>query len=174
MQPALKKHGDLGEALECSRKGLRIFTELAAADPTNWLARANVGASELSIGEVLMLKGEILEAMPHTLRAIAIFEAEVHKSPTEIASQAEGYWILAKSYSSLAEPESSLGKKVQFLREARSWYRKSLSMWQQDPKQGQPNPLGGQSSGEQVAKDLAKCEAMLAKLQTQRPIAKPN
>ena len=174
MQPVLLSHGDLDEALQCSRKGLYIFTELVAADPTNWLARANVGASELNIGEVLMLQGEIVQAMPHIRRAIAIFEADEHKGQTEASSSAEAYSILARSYLFLAEREASLPKKSEHLREARSWYQKSLRGWQTEANHRQPNPAGDHGFADQAAKDLSKCEAMLAKLNAQTAAGNPN
>jgi len=170
LQPLLEKHGDLDRALEYSRNALEIFTQLAADDPANWLARANAGASEAGIGEVLLAKEEIVQAVPHIRRAIAIFEADEHKGPIEIASQAEAYSILAKSYSSLADHEASLDSKVEHLREARSWYQKSLSIWQKSPNSSL-DPLRVHGSGAQTAKDLAQCEAMLAGLNIQRPIA---
>ncbi|MGA8153945.1 MAG: serine/threonine-protein kinase [Terriglobales bacterium] len=173
LQPALEKHGDLDEALETSRKGLQIFTELAAADPANWLARANIGASELSIGELLMLKGEILQAMPHTRRAIAIFEAEKHESPTEMVSRAEAYSILARSYSSLADYAASPGRKVEHLLEARSWYQKSLHAWQLVPSHGSPDAFENDEA-KRTSENLAKCDAALAKLNAQKPVAKLN
>jgi serine/threonine protein kinase/tetratricopeptide (TPR) repeat protein len=163
LEPVLKKHGDLDEALEYSNKGLQIFTQLAAADPANWLARANVGASEGAIGEVLVSKGQIYQAMLHTRHAIAIFEADEHKTGTEIASQAEAYSTLAIAYSSVAGRDSSPDKKVGHLREARLWYQKSLLTWQQLPRLDSSDHSSS-NEGKQAAEQLAQCEAELAKL----------
>jgi eukaryotic-like serine/threonine-protein kinase len=167
LQPILEKHGDLDQALDRSRKALQIFTQLAAADPANWLARANEGAAEASVGEVLIAKREIVQAMPHIRHAIAIFEADERKGPIEIASQAEAYSILAESYSSLATREASRASKIGHLREARSWYQKSLNIWQQNPYHRSLDPLRVHQSGEQVANELAKCDATLAELNAQ-------
>jgi hypothetical protein len=49
------------------------------------------------------------------------------------------------------------------LREARSWYQKSLRTWQQDPNHSSLQPSSG-NGAEQSTKQLAKCEAALAKL----------
>ena len=167
LEPALVKRGDLDEALQLSRKGLNIFTELVAADPTNWLARANVGASELNVAAVLMRKGDTAHAIPHIQRAIAIFEADQGKGTIETVSQAGAYAMLATSHSSLAKRAASRESKIEHLREARSWYQKSLNMWQQIPNYRALDPFRIYDTSQQVAQELAKCDATLAGLTAQ-------
>jgi tetratricopeptide (TPR) repeat protein len=166
LQPVLEKHGDLDEALEYSGKGLQIFTELVAADPANWLARTNVGAAEAAIGEVLVSKGEIHQAMRHTRLAIAIFEADEHKTVTETESLAEAYSTLASAYSSLGNRDASSEKRLEHLREARSWYQKSLRTWQQYPHHESADPFGHDENG--VTQEIAKCDVALAKLEADK------
>ncbi len=163
LQPVLEEHGDLDHSLEFGRKANEIFRSLASSDPTNSLASANVGFTEIGIGEVLILKERIPEAMSEVKSAVKLFETKEHMTPYDIAGQAESYSTLAKAYEALADHESSPSKKAVHLRVARTWLQKSTRTWQQDAKHGSPDPMGGHE-GDKAREELAKCESALATL----------
>ena len=168
LQPVLEAHGDLDDSLECGRKAHEIFRSLASSDPTNWLATANVGFTEIGIGDALVSKGRIREAMSYVRHAMNLFEARQHKTPYDIAGQAESYSTLAKAHEALADHESSLLRKASHLREARTWLQKSVRTWQQDANHGSPDPMGGHE-GDHAREEVAKCESALAKLNQSSP-----
>jgi hypothetical protein len=68
-----------------------------------------------------------IKDLPGATRAIAIFEADEHKTPFEIAAQAEAYSTSASAYSSLNNGDASFERKLELLREARSWYQKACA-----------------------------------------------
>jgi serine/threonine protein kinase len=157
------EHGDLDEALDCSRKAFKIFSELVSADPTNRLARVNLGFIEARLADILVDKHSVQEAMPHVQHAIATLDAIDHKNRYDIAGQAQAYLTMARANTALADRETVSGKKVNRLREAQSWYQKSLSAWQSEPDNNGLD-IFGREQGERITRQLAKCDADLAKL----------
>lgn len=162
-QPILQQRRELDESLRAGRKAQQIFGELAQKDPSNWLASANLGSTEIGIGETLILRGRIQEAIPHVRYGMNLFESRQHKSSYDLAGQAQSYSTLAMAEEKLADRESSSVKKAEHLREARAWLQKSVQIWEQDPKRGSPDPMGGRE-GDRVREELAKCNSALAKL----------
>ncbi len=136
---------------------------LASSHPTNRLATANVDSTEIGIGEVLILKGRIPEAVSYVRHAMNLVETRQHKTAYDVAGQAESYSTLGKVDEALANREFSATKKAAHLREARAWLKKSVRTWQQDPNHGSPDPMGGRE-GDHAREELSKCQLALTKL----------
>jgi non-specific serine/threonine protein kinase/serine/threonine-protein kinase len=161
--PVLVHHdNDIDEALQHAQKAQKIFDSLWSRDRTNALARANLGLMDLAIGELLIRKGRVHEAIPNIQKAISIFEAVEHKNHYELNGEAEGYSSLARAYVSLADHDKSVAAKIVSLHEARSWYRRSLQTWKIRHHATPQNSAG--DPGQATSQELAKCDAALAKL----------
>jgi non-specific serine/threonine protein kinase/serine/threonine-protein kinase len=161
--PLLEKTGNINQALEDYRGANGTFAELRAADPANSLARANLGFSDLGIAHELLLKRDVQPAFPPIWEAIKTFEGIEHKNRYDIEGQAESYEALAMAYEALAEHEASSATKARDLREERIWLQKSSSVWELDSNYRSPGPMAA-GQGDRVKKELALCEATLAKL----------
>jgi tetratricopeptide (TPR) repeat protein len=161
----LAMKGDLPAALSLDRRMWKIFKQLADADPSNMLARSNVGWSDLSIGEVLLRQGRTTQALRRFHDALAIFRGGV--SPKElwfVTELGQSFSDLGRANAALAVQAASSSAKARAWRTARSWFEKGLDTWNQRPKGMGTLDANGHDQTADLRRQLARCDANLNRL----------
>jgi tetratricopeptide (TPR) repeat protein len=115
----LAKKGDLPAALSLDLRMWKLFTQLADADPSNMLARGNVGWSDLSIGEVLLRQHRTTQALNRFHDALTMFRASgTEKELWFVTELGQSYADLGMAHAALAEQATSPAEKVRAWRAA--------------------------------------------------------
>jgi tetratricopeptide (TPR) repeat protein len=162
----LERRGDKPGSFENYRKAHEIFARLMSEDPTNSLAQVNFGFSNLGIGRILVEEGEVPKGMKRVREALATFQTLAGRASGDrdaVIGVGESYAALGMAYSTMAGYESVSAKKMEDWHAARSWYQKSLEVWREKPNRNVLDDFG-HNEDEQVTKEMARCDAVLAKL----------
>lgn len=159
------------EALEAYRKGLAIHEALSSADPQNAQARHDLAVSYGNVGYALAQAGDENGGLGHTRKSQALFEALAAADPTNVVARRDlaiSYSYLGDVYGMLASNAASASRKIELWREARSWYQKSLNIYLEMRSSG---TLRGADAGkpDEIGRQIADCDAALAKLQGAAP-----
>jgi tetratricopeptide (TPR) repeat protein len=155
----LETKGELEEALRFNRRAFEIYTQLVSADPGNRMARADVGWSELGIGEILLRQNKLADAMQQIGDGLANFQKSTPPNGYWYAVEVgQSYLDLGKIYAALAERASSLDEKMRLWRQARSWDQEALRVRSTSP--GQLDASGRDLMSE-IRGQLARCDAAI-------------
>ena len=161
----LAKKGDLPAALSLDLRMWKLFTQLADADPSNMLARGNVGWSDLSIGEVLLRQHRTTQALNRFHDALTMFRASgTEKELWFVTELGQSYADLGMAHAALAEQATSPAEKVRAWRAARSWLEKGLDTWNHRPDGMGTLDANGHDQITDLRRQLARCDANLSRL----------
>jgi tetratricopeptide (TPR) repeat protein len=157
----LRKKGDFEAALGMYRRDREICKELRFADPNNQQAIVNLGFSEASVGEILVLQGKVFQGLQSFHETIATLRATPGaKNLWVVSGLSQSYAGLGMGYAALAERSISAGEKIRYWREAKSWYQKGLDLWSDYSKPGALD-ANGHNQAAQITQELARCNANL-------------
>jgi len=158
----LATKGDLDAALRCARQELAIYEQLALADPSNQMARADIGWSDVNIGEILLRQNKPTEALQQIRDGLANFrKSKQSKGFWFAVEMGQSYLDLGKVYAALAERARSPDEKKRLWREARSWDQEALKARSASPGRLDAN---GRDQMSEIREQLARCDAaMLAR-----------
>jgi serine/threonine protein kinase len=163
----LSEAGDTIGALENYRKALAVFQELSTADPSNAETQYDIALSYRKIGEVLARIGDQKAALDNFREAAPIFEVLAKRSPTNTKTRggvALTYFDLGNGHAKLASSAKSANSPwIEHWQEARKWDQKSLDIWQDLRNHGTLTKADTDKPDE-VAREIAKCDAGLKKL----------
>jgi serine/threonine protein kinase len=151
--------GDLNAALRCARQMLVIYEQLVSTDPSNQMARADIGWSDVNIGEILLRQNKPTEALQPIRDAVANFgKSKQSKGFWYAVEMGQAYLDLGKVYAALAERASSSDERMRLWRAARSQDQEALRA-----RSTSPGRLD--SEGHDVMADiqgqLARCDAAM-------------
>jgi non-specific serine/threonine protein kinase/serine/threonine-protein kinase len=151
--------GDLNAALRCARQMLVIYEQLVSTDPSNQMARADIGWSDVNIGEILLRQNKPTEALQPIRDALANFrKSKESKGFWYAVEMGQAYLDLGKVYAALAERASSSDERMRLWRAARSQDQEALRA-----RSTSPGRLD--SEGHDVMADiqgqLARCDAAM-------------
>ena len=160
--PIFEDSGNLGRALKYSKDLVHIFEQLSSSEPSDQLARDNVGLSQLDLGELLLRERQEERSIPHFRMAVAVFESISHKNRYDVYGLNDADFRLGEAYILLADRDASPAKKEEHLLASRSWFEKSLNT-------SGSNIFSDSSfsthSRDDIKQQLARCAAALKKLQ---------
>jgi non-specific serine/threonine protein kinase/serine/threonine-protein kinase len=164
----LAQLNDRAGSLENFRKAMRVFEELTAKDPTNAFLRRHQAFTYLRMSMALSGFGDATAAIDNVRQAIKICEALVAANPKNASASntlALSYTQLGKFYTSLASKAGiAAGKQTEQWHEAKASFQKALSIYQDMKNQNTLNATDA-SKPDEIAKEIAKCDAALPKLQ---------
>jgi serine/threonine protein kinase/tetratricopeptide (TPR) repeat protein len=157
---------DEAAALQNYKEARGLYDRLAQTDQRNLDARLNVAATDAKIAATFLRLGQYDEAQKSYRRAIQVSEPPANGTPPNLEAQ----YTLANAYSGLGDVAFHLARstdpKLAALKEATSWYEKSIGVWNKIPSRGVMSPAGFDVGDlEEVADHLARCKAILEKLQ---------
>ena len=151
--------GDLDAALRCARQKLAINEQLVSADPGNQMARANIGWSDLGIGEILLRENKPTEALQEIQDALANFrKSKQSKGFWYAVEMGQAYLDLGKVYAALAERASSSDERMRLWRAARSQDQEALRARSISP--GRLDSEGHDLMAD-IQGQLARCDAAM-------------
>jgi len=157
---------DEAAALQNYKEARGLYDQLAQSDQRNTDAKMNVAAADAKIAASLVRVGRYDEAQKSYRRAIQVSEPPANGTPPNLEAQ----YTMANAYSGMGDVAFHLARstdpKLAALKEATPWYEKSIGVWNKIPNRGVMSPAGFDvgDPGE-VADQLARCKAMLEKLQ---------
>jgi tetratricopeptide (TPR) repeat protein len=162
---ALGGTGDRVGALNNFHKALQVFTELVAKDPNNADFRRQWATTYLSLSRFHSQANDLSGAIDSALSGIKIDEPLVIASPTNALARN----TLAQLISQLGAYHAALAAKAGASKQTEHWLaakdadQKSLEIYQEMKSKG---TLGGADAGKpnDLAREIAKCDAVLAKL----------
>lgn len=163
-----ESRGDMEEALKQYHHALPMFESLDAADPNEIRARRFIGICLKHVGTTLVSEGKISQGTESARKGLAIAEDLYRMDPSEksdkLTDLADAYAAVGFAYWR-AGVRSNLSRsaRVERLKQASDAYQKSLDTWLEAKGRG---TLAAVDSGgpELIARELAKCDADLARL----------
>jgi tetratricopeptide (TPR) repeat protein len=136
-----KQQGDPRAALKTYRSSHKIFADLLAADPKNFLARANFAFSDLGIADSQLALRQTGAALKTFREAATTFEemsAQTISNRYPRTGLARAYSGLAATYSVMASGKDvSRTQARAYLQEAHSDCEKSVTLWSEKEKRGE-------------------------------------
>ena len=156
--------GNRIEALNNFHKALQIFAGLVAKDPTNADYRRQWATTYLSLSRFQSQANDLNGAVDSANQGIKIGEALVGASPTNVSARN----TLAQLDSQLGASDAALAAKAGASKQPEHWrlardaYQKSFDIYQDMKSKG---TLSGSdaSKPDELAKEIAKCQAALRK-----------
>lgn len=141
-----------------------MFSVLVDTAPTDPLARANFGFSDIDIGKALIKMGKAPEAIPVFQEAALTFE---RMSPVTSRNRyvrtglAQTYSGLGDTYLAMAQEKrrSSVATHRNW-QTARDWYDKSVRLWREKQTRGELDN-DERSELQEITSALARCDAFL-------------
>jgi serine/threonine protein kinase/tetratricopeptide (TPR) repeat protein len=177
-QVLLNTPGSTESALSEYKKTVAIYERIQSAEPNDIEARITLAATNIKIAETLAAK--------HPATAIALYEKAIPvlepyalgtppNSPAQYALgdalTGMGVALQTQARQKGATPERQLEHWTQ----ARSWFERSLAQWKQVNNPGKLSPIGFDTGGPALAaKQLAECDAQVAKLKSLSGPASPS
>lgn len=165
---ALGGTGDRVNALDYFHRALQIFAELMAKDPNNADLRRQWATTYLSLSRFQSQADDLNGAVDSANQGIKIDEVLVAASPTNASARNTLALLnsqLGSSHATLAAKASG-GKQTGEWQAAKDAYQKSLDTYQDLKSKG---ALKGADANkpDEIAKEIAKCDQVLAKLGSQ-------
>jgi serine/threonine protein kinase/tetratricopeptide (TPR) repeat protein len=164
----LQKAGDHAEALKTSRSAATIFEGLIDEDSANMHGRGELALSYNYLGLSLAKTGSGAQGLDYCRKARGIAEELAAANPTNAelrALMAVTYSNVGSVYQTIASSDkSSTGKQIELWREARGWHQRGFEILKDLKDRGAwtSRDYGGP---DEVAAEIAKCDAALAKLE---------
>ena len=152
------------EALNSFQKALQVFAELVAKDPANADYRRQWATTYLLLSRFQLQANDLNGAVDSANQGIKIDEDLVAASPTNAGARktlAQLDSQLGASHAALAA-KAGASKQPEHWRAARDAYQKSFDIYQDMKSKG---TLSGSdaSKPDELAKEIAKCDAALRK-----------
>jgi hypothetical protein len=157
--------GDLERSMRFLRQMNAIYKQLAAADPSNGMASANLAWGDLGVAENLLEQNKAEEAMPPIHEGLALFEK---------VSPSKGYWYavemgqayldLGKAWALLAQRAQSPGDQSRLWHNALSADEKALDIRSLDPSALDAN---GRDQVSAIRHQIAEAKSALHRLPRQ-------
>jgi tetratricopeptide (TPR) repeat protein len=165
---ALHKAGESKSGLAQLRGALAQQQKLTAGYPKSLEVKADLHATLLALGNVLLSTGRRDEALLHYRQALDIAGQAVNDRPEDLYWQ----WRLAEAFAGLGNfhvalagnARASVTERVAHWEAARSWRRKALDVWDGWSKNA-VSSVFNTTRREHAARALAQCDASLAQLQ---------
>jgi serine/threonine protein kinase len=155
------------EGLEWLRKAIELQQANFALDPTRTINREMRRTHALT-GDILLGLGDAGGALEIYRQALAVNEKFLANNPTDPGlrlGQVYCYESFARLHSTLAaDRRLPRQQRVAAAREAFHWRQRGLQSWDQWLAQGLAQPYAARRR-EEAARDLAHCEAALARLE---------
>lgn len=154
--------GNRIEALNNFHKALQVLAELVAKDPTNADYRRQWATTFLLLSRSQSQANDLSGAVESALKGIKIDEGLVASSPTNASASR----TLALLYSQLGESHVAFVTRRDTSKQAEHWqaakeaHQKSLDIYQ-DMKRKGTLKSGDSSKPDEIAKEIAKCNAAL-------------
>jgi len=152
--------GDLERSSRFLRETRAIYQQLAAADPSDKMSRANLAWSDLAIAENLLRQNKVEDAMPLIREGLALFEKKSNPS--------KGYWFavevgqsyldLGRAWAMLAQSAPSSRNRTQFWQNAVASDQNALAIRTLDPTALDAN---GHDQLSDIRRQLVEAEAAL-------------
>jgi tetratricopeptide (TPR) repeat protein len=173
----LRRGGRLNEALEQYRQALNLAEVAERLDPNNAQAQERLSVSHYRIGECLMKLNDTAGAFDHLHRAAALREALAARPGASVAARLDpafAYAHLSELYAALAVNENTpRAARIKHWQSAREWHAKSLAIFLIVREEGLL-PAKHAASPDEIAREIAKCDEALAKLQAPAMVASPQ
>ncbi len=164
----LAKRGELREALQSYRKSLAVNEALAAQDKSDTITPSNIALSHRTIGDALLQLKDLAGAEANYRKALDIYNPMAAEDSTDEAlrrDQALAYEGLGNVFAALAAANKLPPEQTNRWNEARNQYQQSLDIWRDLEKRNALRFVDAKKPVE-VAQQLARCDATLAKLNT--------
>ncbi|MGB9244478.1 MAG: serine/threonine-protein kinase [Candidatus Acidiferrales bacterium] len=163
----LETLGDHVQAESYYKKALAGFRATSSSDPNDVNSKVWLGESESSLGKVQIENGEIAPGLENTRTglqlALELYRADPAENNDKLTDLADAYAAYGFAYAHLAQrPTISDSERTADWQRARDQYQQSLNTWrvaQQLHVVARPDAV----KPEQVSKELARCNAVLAK-----------
>lgn len=161
---------DLGDHVQAEsyyKKALAGFRATSSSDPNDANSKVWLGECESSLGKVQIENGEIAPGLENTRTglqlALELYRADPAENNDKLTDLADAYAAYGFAYAHLAQrPTISDSERTADWEQARDQYQQSLNTWrvaQQLHVVARPDAV----KPEQVSKELARCNAVLAK-----------
>jgi tetratricopeptide (TPR) repeat protein len=146
---------DLGEAIAADdpaaalanmERGLAIFEEIAARNPTLGVALTQQAVTHLKLSRFFVAQNDLARARTSAERAVAVAEKLIARESTDIAVQkafAEASTQLGKVYLTTAEKSESAADQQRLRASARDAFRKCEAIWNSLREQGKVSDRDG-------------------------------
>ncbi len=168
MWEALAKIGDYTEALKVARRLVTIFEGLIDEDRANMHGRGELALSYNYLGLSLAKTGNGAQALDYCRKARVITEELSAANPANAelkAIKASTYSNTGSVYAAIASSEKpSVSKQLELWREARNWHQRGFDIMKDLKDRGE---FTSQDYGtaDDIAAEMAKCDAAIAKLE---------
>lgn len=157
---------DWSGALTSRRRALRYFEALMQTNPNDWQAAPRLARGYNYVGEMLLKAGDLMAALDHFRRAVAVIERALTYGSTNQPMRrqlAVSHFNIGQTYERLARRTGTPARqRSQHWRDARHAYERSVELWQEFQRQGVLPPEYA-SKPEETTRALARCDAALAK-----------
>ncbi|HST22711.1 MAG TPA: tetratricopeptide repeat protein, partial [Blastocatellia bacterium] len=167
MWSAFAKIGDYTEALKVARKLVTIFEGLIDEDRANMHGRGELALSYNNLGLSLAKTGNGAQALDYCRKARIITEELSAANPANAelkAINASTYSNIGSVYADMAASEkSSASKQLELWREARNWHQRGYDIMK-DLKDRGEFASRDYDSADDIAAEIAKCDAAIARL----------
>ena len=153
--------GDLARSMQFLRQEHATYRQLAAADPGNRMASANLAWSDLSMAENLLRQNEAEEAMPLIHAGLALFEkSNPSKGYWYAVELGQSYLDLGRAWALLAQRAQSPGDRTRIWHNALSAEEKALAIRSLDPTALDAN---GHDQVSEIRRQLAEAKSALSR-----------
>ncbi len=164
---AVWRSGQPHEALDWLRKAIELQRANFALDATRTVYHREMRRTHAVTGDIMLSLGNTGGALENYSQAMAINEKLLANNPADPGlqlGQAYCYESFGRFHSTLAaDRRLPRQQRITAAREAIEWRRRSLQIWDEWLTQGLA-PAYAARRREQAARDLAQCDAALAKL----------
>jgi tetratricopeptide (TPR) repeat protein/tRNA A-37 threonylcarbamoyl transferase component Bud32 len=150
------------EALVYFRKALESYEKVATDAPADLVSRCLVVTCRAGVARMLARLGQTDSALEECRKAIAFLQA-IREDAKGFVGKAQAYEYLGHGYVALAKsPPASSAESRERMIAARDMFRHALSILEEGRAQGTLEPAN-QAWAKEIAAELAKCDAALAK-----------
>lgn len=162
-------NGDSAGALANYQKALPLAEAVVAADPEDANMQRKLSTSHELIGNLLLKTRDLAGALNSHQRALELREKLSATDPTNADFGSD----LALTCSELgavqaamaSEPKTPKVERIAHWKEAKAHYQRSLDIWRRLQKQSALVNQTYKDQPDKIAKEMARCDAALAKLQ---------
>ena len=173
----LSNTGATDKALSEYKKTVAIYEAIQAAEANDTEARITQAAANVRIAEILGTK-DPAAAMSLYQKVIPVLQPHALGAPPNSSAQyalGDALTGMGVAFQNQARKGSPPGRQIENWTQARSWFERSLAQWKQVNNPGKLSPIGFDTGGPALAaKQLAVCDAQLAKLKSLNGPASPS
>ena len=153
--------GDLARSMQFLRQEHATYRQLAAADPGNRMASANLAWSDLSMAENLLRQNKPEQATPLIHAGLALFEkSNPSKGYWYAVELGQSYLDLGRAWALLAQRAQSPGDRTRLWHNALSAEENALAIRSLDPGTLDAN---GHDQVSEIRRQLAEAKSALSR-----------